>query len=138
MEHRVRSRKAEETVAVNVDRNAELATHPLFDSLALTHRDPRRDEAPRGRRVCVRPVDGAKSREHPLQPANHGITLPDLGPCTPVDVEAQDARGLTAHVVDTCRAVHGSAHVAGRILRQAYACRRPVAIGEESKMEMPF
>src|SRR5438105_15403165 len=148
MEHRVRSRKAEEAVAVNVDRNAELATHPLFDPLALSHRDPRRDETPRGSLVSIRPIDRTKSGEHPLQPANDDIALPDLGPFAPVDVETQDACGLMADVLDACglmadvldarRAVNRSMHVAGRILGQAHARRRPFAVGEECEMEMAF
>src|SRR5437764_10884664 len=59
---RSRAGKAEEPVTVDVDRLAELATHPFFDALALAHGDPRRDQAPCRRLVGIRPVDRKSTR----------------------------------------------------------------------------
>src|SRR5207245_9680313 len=72
------------------------------------------------------------------QPAIRRLSLLRLETFAPVDGGPQDACGLMADVLDAPRAVNRSMHVAGRILGQAHAGRRPFAVGEECEMEMAF
>src|SRR5260370_28250751 len=123
-------------MAVDVDRCAQLSAHPLFDPLALAHRDARGDEAPRDSLVSVGPVEGSNPGKHALQPAHDWIALRDVRPCAAVDVETQDARRLPLDRSHGRLSVDRSMHMAGGVLGQTNADRRPVAVGREREMEM--
>ena len=123
---------------MDIHGRAKLATHPLLDRLRLAHRDTRRNQTPSCRFISVGPVDRTETREHVLQPGDHGIALPHLGPCAAVNVETQDASGLVAHPIQRCGTIDRAVHRAMSVLRQADTDGRPRRVAEEGEVEMAF
>src|ERR1700682_6085 len=121
---------------MHVDLVTQLTRHALFDPLALTHRDPRRDHTPRGCFVRVRPVDRPEPREHALELRDHGIALSDLWPGTTVHVQTEDAFDLLHHLGGWRIAVDGPGDPSARILLETQAHRDPIPICQEGEVQM--
>src|ERR1700687_3115594 len=122
---------------MHVDLVTQLTRHALFDPLALTHRDPRRDHTPRGCFVRVRPVDRPEPREHALELRDHGIALSDLWPGTTVHVQTEDAFDLLHHLGGWRIAVDGPGDPSARILLETQAHLDPIPICQEGEVQMP-
>src|SRR6202158_214517 len=123
---------------MHVDLVTQLTRHALFDPLALTHRDPRRDHTPRGCLVRVRPVDRPEPREHALELRDHWIALSDLWTGTTVHVQTEDAFDLL-HLLGVWRvAVDGPGDPSARILLETQAHLDPIPICQEGEVQMAF
>jgi hypothetical protein len=122
---------------VDVHLVAELTTHPVLHALALAHRDSRRDEAPGGCFVSVRPVHRPEAPVHSLKVGDDGVTLANRGPVAAINVEAQNARDLPLCDIGVDAAVDSSMHASSGFLRQAHSDRLPAVVRKESKVKVP-